>query len=1365
VSIRPDDCVNCLYVSGLTVSQRYFVQIRASNAVGLGPLVQATGTPQQIPGSPNLNGASSLSGTQLQVLFSPPSGGSTGIIKYVIQWDDNEDFTHVKGSSPTCTTVGYGSCEISGAAITVQPPFSYLVQYLTVSRKYYVRVAARNSVSLQSIDPSGEISDNTNWSQVLAATTFNQRPSAPVTVTMKASGLTTAQVLITPPTSNGGSDITKYMIEWDAASQFNDQTTYGKKEVNKADLKVLSTTVPGLANVLVYTITGLSTGVSYWVRVSAMNSIGYGPVTITSSSAAPGGKPNSPSLVTLSTAVTSSTTVTSTNITWQAPTGSIANGGSPLTGYMVEWWEEGAVPEVQLITFTSGFFPSPKNGDFSLSFGPSPGVKEVTSRVSYLTNGLNIRSELLNLGYTTGASQNDVFNFLIGDLQVERSLIPGNGYTWTVTFLDDSSTGLNKGDQVSIVATSFSGSSDKETVSVFTVRNGTRDQGTPEIQILSIQAYGPSVAVSDLQGWFRLSFNGSDSTPYLSASSSASDVENALNQLNTLRQVRVERNALNTPYNSMSAAGYAWTITFVGAVGDQPALILDKSLLFTPKTGTVAFVSDGDNSLTALGSKASNAVPGEMPKGYNARVVGADVSSFTINNLVPGSKYYVAVSAINAFGPGPKTVPQGTPYALPPKVLPQPPSDVSISVHPGSSTTLDVSYSPPKSNGGADITSYRIEVDITNEFLTPIYTIVACPTSNQHSVFQISTGGTSGDPIVGGSFGLTLKVNGNTFTTNPIPYDAVAMRSDESGYKTTVKGITTTLTQGSATIVASGACSQLVFVGDRLQFDKQKYSGRVYTVVSVNSPNIVLDKTFDLLTGATATSSIYRYHGGRGTTTLSRIACYPDGNVLCSSARQALAGSVQSKLEMIPEALIKGVRVDRDEPDIYNGVNWRVTFLDDSPVGSLNFALTVTPGSNTIVTASGANPAVIVKKISDGFVNPKCTGAQEVPPDKPLATGQFYFGRVYAINEVGYSLPQITSGSQKPMITPSTPTAVTLSAGTSNTELRVQFSPPASDGGDPVNSYMIEYSTRSDFLNANKTYFNFLTGKAPYARTLTGLKTGVFVYVRVSAANSQGYGKPQLSSPSSLNPYQAADAPTQVMAYATSDSMITVSFFAPENNGGDAISAYRIEWDTNANIGSSQSVKPDKGFVEVDVNAFNSYTIQSLTASRTYYVRVFARNSAGLSLPRLSTPSGVAPGVKVPGRPHTITAVPGAGSGQIAVSWQRPRVPWHNVPCSGTLLTPVDCPPPVGGGLPSSDGGSPITEYVVGFNEHEDFSGLDNGEITTTDTQFLITGLTPGRVYYVRVLARNVMGSGQFCSFTETNCLVVVKTVSATALL
>jgi len=472
---------------------------------------------------------------------------------------------------------------------------------------------------------------------------------------------------------------------------------------------------------------------------------------------------------------------------------------------------------------------------------------------------------------------------------------------------------------------------------------------------------------------------------------------------------------------------------------------------------------------------------------------------------------------------------------------------------------------------------------------------------------------------------------------------------------------------------------------------------------------------------------------------------------------------MQGKFESIPEMLVKGVQVERVGPDLYNGFIWRVTFLDDSYQGSLDFTVSLTQGSNEVKTASGRTANITVISLLQGVTYEKCTGTFVVPENAVLSMGKQYYARVFALNEIGYSLPQVAPSPQKPMVVPGAPTSVTLSV-VSESELRVVFNAPRDDGGDTVSQYKIEYSTSPSFTNPNVVYVKYLDGGAPFQKTLSGLTQGTYYFVRVSACNSQGCGTVTPTVPPSLNPFQASSSPSNVVLYVTSDTMLTVGFSRPLDDGGDPVTQYRVEWDTVATFNSLSSA-PNKGFVDLDASQFSSYTLTYLTAGQRYFVRVFAKNSAGLGTPALSSPTFAAPSLQVPGKPHTISAVTASLSGSVAVSWLRPSVPWHGIPCSGTVTNPLACPSAVGGGLPQSDGGSSITEYEISYNDLEDFSGRDAGKFTTSGTSLSYTarGLTPGRRYYIRVLARNSRGAGQYCRFKEANCLVVSTAVSAFA--
>ena len=789
--------------------------------------------------------------------------------------------------------------------------------------------------------------------------------------------------------------------------------------------------------------------------------------------------------------------------------------------------------------------------------------------------------------------------------------------------------------------------------------------------------------------------------------------------------------------------------------------MLDSTYIYTTQLVFRAFVNDGDNALAADGTKKSLAEIGETPNGYGFALVGADVRSLNIPNITPGNQYFVAVSAINAFGVGASNAPSSV-SIVPPLFVPQPPTNVSLAVYPGSRTQLEVSYTPPVSDGGSPVLFYRVELDTTSSFFNPIATTIACPSSNLHTIFQIQTEGINGTvPITSGTFQLVVSGNGASYTTDYISYDAPATMADEEGILLLVPGITVPAPiNGTLNFTANVDVTSFLFVNDLLYLSTQTFSAETYTVVAVVGTVVFIDMPLILVNASQATVS--RAFGGRGPSTSSPIACVGETSYpVCTLARRQSSGSMQSKLQMLSDLIIDGVSVQRDAtPDNLNGYTWRVTFLDPTPSSALDFNIAVL--SNSLL---GGNGTVTVTKLQAGTSYSACTGTQIVPQTAFLTTGQYYYARVFAINSVGFSLPQIAASSQKPMVVPGPPTSVTLSV-LSNSELRVVFNPPVDDGGDAITSYLVQYSTSFDFNPLQSLTVTYLSGGSPYFKTINNLVAGVFVFVRVSAGNSQGYGPAQPSTPASLNPYQSSDAPTNTLLFPTSPTMLTVSFGLPLNDGGDVITTFRVEWDTVSGF-NSISPFPNKGSTDLDATSFSSYTIQYLTPGLSYYVRVFALNSAGPGVAALTYPVSAAPFPEVPGKPHTIVATSGPVSGSISVSWLRPRIPWHGIPCSGLPAAPNDCPPMIPGGHPASNGGLPISEYVVSYNNLPDFSGLNNNSgngLTTTGLSYTLTGLTPGNLYYIRVLARNSQGSGPYCSFVEPNCNIVSVQASAIAL-
>lgn len=160
---------------------------------------------------------------------------------------------------------------------------------------YNFRIVAKNVVGLST--PSTAF-------LVMAAIA----PSAPGTPTKISASTTEIYFHWTAPTDNGGTPITDYNVYWD--------------EGTGGSFTLLGTSL----NMLSYTKSGLSSGVTYKWKVTAINYISEGAESAVGTIIAatvPDQITNAPAYV--------SSTKTSIAVSWIAP----YNGGTPITGYKI----------------------------------------------------------------------------------------------------------------------------------------------------------------------------------------------------------------------------------------------------------------------------------------------------------------------------------------------------------------------------------------------------------------------------------------------------------------------------------------------------------------------------------------------------------------------------------------------------------------------------------------------------------------------------------------------------------------------------------------------------------------------------------------------------------------------------------------------------------------------------------------------------------------------------------------------------------------------------------------------------------------------------------------------------------------------
>jgi fibronectin type 3 domain-containing protein len=185
----------------------------------------------------------------------------------------------------------------------------------------------------------------------------------------------------------------------------------------------------------------------------------------------------------------------------------------------------------------------------------------------------------------------------------------------------------------------------------------------------------------------------------------------------------------------------------------------------------------------------------------------------------------------------------------------------------------------------------------------------------------------------------------------------------------------------------------------------------------------------------------------------------------------------------------------------------------------------------------------------------------------------------------------------------------------------------------------------------------------------------------------------------------APSAPQSLAATAGSGS-VSLTWTAPANNGGAAISGYNIYRGTSAGGEGTTPVGTVSGTTL-------SFTDTGLTNGTTYFYTVKAVNSAGTSAASneaSATPTAVT--ATVPTAPQSLTAT--GASKSVQLSWS----------------------------APSSNGGSPITGYNVYRGTSAGGEGTTPvGTVSGTTLSFTDTGLTNGTTYFYTVKAVNAVGT------------------------
>jgi len=1267
--VSSEPCNKCYYIptgtslQALTLGQNYFINAWPYNNYGTHGASQVLTQhliALRIPDQPTDISVQVISGSSIQVFFCPPTlfnTPTTMVSSYNVQWDIWSNFSHAQSTG--CVAGNYGDCSVSGTAIQGACPFSFMTEGLREGTYYYFRVAARNDVPAQHTSPNPNPKDNTQWSITLGARAQSTIPEPPTELTLFTMNGTVLQVQISIPALNSQKNISHYLVYYASNSLF----------YNEVELRVPASNLPVLYpnGPLVYNINGLSVGVYYYVRCRILSNIGMSNFTEASNQPrAPQQLSYEPQNVQLSAStIHTNQDITNLTVSWESP---VSDGGTEIIGYRIEYWQTHSyVDEIQRIDLE--WNAPPPTGSLSTWFFAFRGVK--SSAVNPQVTNIDLRDVLMNMHKES--------DFPIGYITVTRrvntNILRGyTGYSYSITFTDVST---NPGNEPAIQATlQFT----TPAVAVCSeVQAGVRPGGISEVQVIESIGTGsgtrgalnPDNAI--VRGWWRIRFQGSSFSNFLSSEASAGDVEGAVESLVTVGDVKVSRNLGTTN-------GYQWSITFTTPVGNLEVVQVDTTFLWTTNSDAVLVLHDGDNAVDPnVYYNAALTCPGcqigETPVGYSYLDVDADVREITLTGLVAGMEYTVAVSALNKFGQGVRAYSAEQSYPLP-IFQPSPPINASLAVKTwlnsandtlGDRHRLIFSYQPPYSTGGVPITSYYIELDLNVWFKNPVNQTFRCPNGPDKAIWTVATQVNHSCMISGGYFTLTLLRAGNPVTTDPIPYNALALSKEEQ-HADFITNSTVQCTNNnndndyncpSARLQSSGSMqSKINAIGTLAKgVNVTKRSlGRGQYIWSIT----FLDLYDDFLL-TVADASHFK-------TNPSSCASLVNLNVQKRQAGKVYgypaSGSCYGAMVVPTQPVLLTGRAYYARVFAYNQVGFsepQVALVPQIPSIVPNHSTAVflkNFGPNSLeieifdVSDTGGLPVdyfLIEYSTNKTFFNASRVNLTVLTGGEPyfkaiygLVNGNSYYVRVRGHNARGlgafaYSVPT----SLYPYQQPGQPRNVVLKV-TSVKELTLGWASPLSNGGDPLTTYIVELSTSLSFSSSSTTsiqiapsllYYTFMSTAASQSFSLT-----TSYYARVTAVNRAGSGIPQSSTPTNvvIGSYSSrcvAGKPTNARAVFNSVlQTVTIAWGVPmipyhgvpcngntsvilpcpadgTAKGGNSILNYIIDYSKNRLFAAFAT------YSTVLIPASNtSYTFKNLTANNTYFFRIKAKTSLGTGI-------------------------------------------------------------------------------------------------------------------------------------------------------
>ena len=312
-----------------------------------------------------------------------------------------------------------------------------------------------------------------------------------------------------------------------------------------------------------------------------------------------------------------------------------------------------------------------------------------------------------------------------------------------------------------------------------------------------------------------------------------------------------------------------------------------------------------------------------------------------------------------------------------------------------------------------------------------------------------------------------------------------------------------------------------------------------------------------------------------------------------------------------------------------------------------------------------------------------------------LTNGIPYAFGIRAVNSVGTGIDSY-SGTAIPRTIPGAPTGLTAEPG--DGQVRLQWTAPISDGGNPINSYEYQQKTSSTPFGS---WINISGSNANTTEhTVTGLTNGTNYTFRVRAKNPMGEGLP--SNEASATPVTVPSVP-QNFTLTPGNGRVRLDWTAPASDGGSAILRYEHRHKAGTDSFTTWTNVPGS-----NINT-TQYTVTGLTNGTlyTFEIRAATATTRGMAASETTTPMAVAPDA-----PRELSTR--SQNQAIELTWQPPL----------------------------DNGGSPIIRYEyqqrTGNGPFGTWMNIPNSGVTGLNANsYTVTGLTNGASYHFKLRAVN----------------------------